>query len=196
VGEASAYTRHRLSPPLHFRVCFGKGAGRCFRVYRDHPDAVIRMDWDHTLFQVMKRIRIAVMDFWLYFSFVSGILFDDRIHHTKFTKNSTKTRKPIRLGYRRLYVVPPPSPTRNFRKSTKFTKRGTGAEEWKEIKCEHQEMYGWFFSCVHIYKPPTFQIISHTPNPFFLIWGAGPRLRRGAARGGVSYFLGPLYVSK
>ena len=47
-------------------------------------------------------------------------------HHTKFTKTSTKTRKPIRLGYRRIYVVPPPSPTRNPRKSTENTKRGQG----------------------------------------------------------------------
>ena len=62
-------------------------------------------------------------------------------------------------------------------------------EEWKEIKCEHQEMYGWFFSCVHTYKPPTFQIISHTPNPFF-------DLGCGAATPARSIlFFGPLYVA-
>ena len=89
-------------------------------------------------------LRLPLWILWMYFGCVYGILFDGRIparqslaqlrssashptrHHTKFTKTSTKTRKPIRLGYRRISVVPPPSPTRNFRKSTKFTKRGTG----------------------------------------------------------------------
>ena len=33
-------------------------------------------------------------------------------------------------------------------------------------------------------------------NPFSLILGAGTRLRRGAARGGVSYLSRPLYVSR
>ena len=55
------------------------------------------------------------MDFWLYFGFVSGILFDDRIHHTKFTKIITETRKKkIQLGvdpYRTLPRPPTPKPT-------------------------------------------------------------------------------------
>ena len=49
-------------------------------------------------------------------------------HHTKFTKNSTKTRKPIRLGYRRIYVVPSPVPHTKLTKINEMHGKGAGAE--------------------------------------------------------------------
>ncbi|MPL94981.1 hypothetical protein SDC9_41144 [bioreactor metagenome] len=91
-----------------------------------------------------------------------------------------------------IHIVPSPVPQhQNPQNSTKITKRGTGVEEWKEIKCAHQEMYGWFFLLrPHSQITSLSKYISNIPFSF-LNRGAGPRLRRGAARGGVSYFWGP-----
>ena len=43
-------------------------------VLREGVEQSLRMYWDHTLSQVMKRIGITIMDFWMYFDFVYGIL--------------------------------------------------------------------------------------------------------------------------
>jgi hypothetical protein len=60
---------------------------------------------------------------------VYGILFDERIHHTKCTKNTQKHEKE-RISWVDMQIVPSPVPQhQKSRKSTKFTKRGTGAEE-------------------------------------------------------------------
>ena len=48
---------------------------------------------------------------------------------------------------------------------------------------------GFFLSCM------SFFLQKIDEQSLFLIWGAGPRLRRGAARGGISYLLRPLYVA-
>ncbi len=61
-----------------------------------------------------------------------GFFFDERIHHTKCTKNTQKHEKEYDVSN----VIPvelPQSPTRNVRKSTKCTKRGTGAKVWEKI---------------------------------------------------------------
>jgi len=46
---------------------------------------------------------------------------------------------------------PPPSPTRNYRKSTKFTKRGTGVEGWMGPVSSEKEGFGWVW--IHEKKP-------------------------------------------
>ena len=106
-GEASAYTRDRLSPPT--------------------PG---------------NRIKFVQVGFFGCTLVSHTGFFGCKHHHTKFTKIITKTRKLIRLGYRQIHVVPSPVPQhQNPQNSTKITKRGTGVEKWKEIKCAHQEMY-------------------------------------------------------
>jgi len=82
-----------------------------------------------TFFHVMKRTGITVMDFWMYFGFMYGILFDGRII-TRKTRKSHRNTENIKNRLDGTHVVPSPAPTRNPRKSTEFTKRGTGAEKW------------------------------------------------------------------
>ena len=43
-------------------------------VLREGADLLFRVYRDHTLSQVMKRIGITIMDIWMYFGFVCGIL--------------------------------------------------------------------------------------------------------------------------
>ena len=63
---------------------------------------------------------------WMYFDFVYGILFDGRIITRKTRKSHRNTEnKKNRLDG--THVVSSPAPTRNPRKSTEYTKRGTGA---------------------------------------------------------------------
>ena len=47
-----------------------------------------------------------------------------------------------------------------------------------------------FFLILHV-----FFLQKIDEQSLILIWGAGPRLRRGAARGGISYLLRPRYVA-
>jgi len=68
------------------------------------------------------------MDFPMYFGFVYGILFDDRIITRKTRKSHRNTENKKNLLDSRP-VVPSPAPTRNPRKSTEFTKRGQGRGE-------------------------------------------------------------------
>jgi len=88
------------------------------------------------------------MDFWMCFGFVYGILSDDRIHHTKFTKkrkskicsaevvrvprptrNSTKTRKrKNRLDG--THVIPSPVPHTKFSKINEIHEKG--GQGWRE----------------------------------------------------------------
>ncbi len=58
---------------------------------------------------------------------------------------------------------------------------------WKNA--EEKPACGFFLSCM------SFFLQKIDEQSLFLIWGAGPRLRRGAARGGISYLLRPLYVA-
>jgi len=60
----------------------------------------------------------------------TGFFFDDRII-TRKTRKSHRNTENIKNRLDGTHVVPSPAPTRNPRKSTEFTKRGTGAEEWK-----------------------------------------------------------------
>ena len=46
-------------------------------------------------------------------------------------RNHTETRKIKKIGWMEPMYYPPPSPTQNPRKTTEYTKRGTGAEERK-----------------------------------------------------------------
>ena len=64
----------------------------------------------------------------MYFNFVYGILFDDRIITRKTRKSHRNTENKKNLLDSRP-VVPSPAPTRNPRKSTEFTKRGQGRGE-------------------------------------------------------------------
>ncbi|MFA7171785.1 MAG: hypothetical protein WC180_07395 [Candidatus Paceibacterota bacterium] len=65
------------------------------------------------------------MNFWMYFGFMYGILFDGRIITRKTQKShrNTENKKNL-LDW--IHVVPSPAPTPNSRKSTEFTKRGQG----------------------------------------------------------------------
>ncbi len=63
------------------------------------------------------------MDFWLYFGFVYGILFDGHSHHTKFTKKSTKTRK-RKNWLDGTHVVPSPVPHAKFSKISEMHEKG------------------------------------------------------------------------
>jgi len=60
----------------------------------------------------------------MYFGFVYGILFDDRII-TRKTRKSHRNTENKKLTEVIMYIVPP-APTRNPRKSTECTKRGQG----------------------------------------------------------------------
>ena len=125
-------------------------------------------------------------------------------HHTKFTKTITKTRKPIRLGYRQIYVVPSPVPQHKkaqirkpsvcsakvgrFQRPTRQRNARKGGQGWRNGKKSSANirkcMVG--FSLASTLTSHLLFKLFLTPPILFLIWGAGPRLRRG-----VSYFLGP-----
>ena len=66
---------------------------------------------------------ITVMDFWMYFGFVYGILFDGRIITRKTRKSHRNTEN---IDIRLSVCCTSPAPTRNPRKSTECTKRGQG----------------------------------------------------------------------
>ena len=66
----------------------------------------------------------------MYFDFLYGILFDDRII-TRKTQKSHRNTENIKNRLDWIDVVPSPAPTPNPRNSTEFTERGPGVEEWE-----------------------------------------------------------------
>ena len=96
-GEAFEYTRRRFAPPFFFGC-----TGPLF--FSDETNQDYRMD------------------FWMYFGFVYGILFDGRIP----ARQSLGRKHSVCLAEVVDFVANPP---------TKCTKRGTGAEEWSWGGC-------------------------------------------------------------
>ena len=68
------------------------------------------------------------MDFRMYFGFVYGIHFDDRII-TRKTRKSHRNTENIEIRLSGSCRLASPAPTRNPRKSTECTKWGTGVGE-------------------------------------------------------------------
>ena len=83
-----------------------------------------------TLFQVMKRIRITIMDFRMYFGFMYGILFDGRIitRKTRKSHRNTENIKNRLSGSCRLSL---PRPHTESTEINGMHEMGAGAEEWR-----------------------------------------------------------------